>query len=678
MQEDIWIDTVVLANYEFFSSMVRTFRVSVSDRYPVKMEKWKDAGTYEARNSREIQAFLVENPQIWARYIRIEFLSHYGNEYYCPLSLVRVHGTRMLESWKETEAIGEDEDAEESEEDTPEEHFVPDAVADALQQEQKLNAELRAQAEKLVKDAHDLARENRTATEAASKERMITPWVRPGFQLLEQVSPYKLDVCFPADEPTQGVHAHEKRGSQAAVSTEPKPSFDRSSPPDNTSSSTSPPPAKVQPDVRVLENITAPATQDLPHVASNSTESVTASETASPSVSSQPTKVQNSTGTHKNKTTTTSSASASLPTIQESFFKAVSRRLQLLESNSTLSLKYIEEQSKILREAFSKVEKKQLQKSTSFLDTLNNTVLTELRGFRQQYDEIWQSTVISLESQREESRKEILAISSRLNILADEVVFQKRMSIVQSVLLLLCLGLVIFSRVSASGPLDFPSMHSRTRHISDYQIESPLQSPPESPEFRRDRSWLEPGHLRQQSGGSGISRSRSRDEDAPPTPISTYSRSDAGPTPPSGADDAIPHLFNSSPDYLEPTLPATPKERSRSSTINGSGTPLSNQTNTNLGPRSRSSTFEGHSGPLLSPSAQGSPARTPQKRRVSMRQQSNPPLSRVGSLDYIEPITDVDGVMDSSPKLKSSPKTERKPSFSIARKPLPALPNNST
>ena len=39
--DDIWIDTIVLANFEFFSSIFRTFRVSVSDRYPVKIDKWK-------------------------------------------------------------------------------------------------------------------------------------------------------------------------------------------------------------------------------------------------------------------------------------------------------------------------------------------------------------------------------------------------------------------------------------------------------------------------------------------------------------------------------------------------------------------------------------------------------------------------------------------------------------
>ncbi len=111
LSDDILVDTIVLANFEFFSSMVRRFRVSVSDRYPVKADKWKDLGTFEARNSRDIQPFLIEHPKIWAKYIRVEFLTHFGNEFYCPVSLIRVHGSRMLDSWRESET-GTDEDDE--------------------------------------------------------------------------------------------------------------------------------------------------------------------------------------------------------------------------------------------------------------------------------------------------------------------------------------------------------------------------------------------------------------------------------------------------------------------------------------------------------------------------------------------------------------------------------------
>jgi hypothetical protein len=132
--------------------------------------------------------------------------------------------------------------------------------------------------------------------------------------------------------------------------------------------------------------------------------------------------------------------------VQESFFKTITKRLQHLESNTSLSLQYIEEQSRFLQEVLLKMERKQITRVDSFLDTLNKTVLSELRNVRTQYDQIWQSTVLALETQREQSQREVVALTSRLNILADEVVFQKRMAILQSVLLLSCLVLVIFSR----------------------------------------------------------------------------------------------------------------------------------------------------------------------------------------------------------------------------------------
>ncbi|KAJ4159273.1 uncharacterized protein LMH87_008180 [Akanthomyces muscarius] len=132
--------------------------------------------------------------------------------------------------------------------------------------------------------------------------------------------------------------------------------------------------------------------------------------------------------------------------MHEGFFNSVTKRLQQVETNLTLSLKYVEDQSKHVQDAFQRSEQKQILKISSVLTELNQTVLEELRNFRDQYDQIWQSTVLALESQKDQSQRDILALSSRLHVLADEVVFQKRMAIVQAVLLLSCLLLVIFSR----------------------------------------------------------------------------------------------------------------------------------------------------------------------------------------------------------------------------------------
>ena len=667
LQEDIWIDTLVLANYEFFSSMIRTFRVSVSDRYPVKMEKWKDLGTHEARNSREIQAFLIENPQIWARYIRIEFLSHYGNEYYCPLSLVRVHGTRMLESWKETEAGGDDDPEEIG---GGEERYVPEAVAEVVQEKERLEAELKAQA--AVPEPEPIV-DARQPEESGTAEETTCPWEKPGFYTFELPDlPPADDTCFLSEAPTQTPEA------------QPTPS-ETTSTPDAASASSSSISADIQadstgptatPQPNKTSSMESASTKEHPShaaVASNATTSV--SDTPTPSTTATASKSQSITSSVKNKTTSTASSASALPTIQESFFKAVSRRLQLLETNSTLSLKYIEEQSKILREAFTKVEKKQLQKTTTFLDTLNSTVLDELRGFRQQYDEIWQSTVISLESQRDESRREILAISTRLNILADEVVFQKRMSIIQSILLLLCLGLVIFSRVSSSGNFDFPTFpRGYSQRLTSYpNLESPLDgSPPASPEYQRVDSgrWLETGHRRVHSDDidTAISRSRSRD-DSPPTPISTYSRSDEHALTPPSADD-LP-LINTEKEDIPITTtspnqtqsPRTPKKRRRKSSIRSIRS-LQN------GRQEETPPPDTHPQTQTHPQAPPLPPRNHSTSNTGISPiQEHPTSSSMPS-----PPPDLDPATQSpTENLDAVPSRH----FTISRKPLPALPEAS-
>jgi hypothetical protein len=624
------------------------------------MEKWKDLGTYEARNSREIQAFLIENPQIWARYIRIEFLSHYGNEYYCPLSLVRVHGTRMLESWKETEA-GSDDDPEEI--GGGEEQYVPEAVAEVVQEAERLQAELKAKSATPEPDPTIV--EVSQSEDSASVEQTTCPWEKPGFYIFELPEPSPPDdVCLPSEAPIQTPPEAQPTPSEAIKSTpESAPVSSSSIASINlyanltrpTATSQSSQPETLSPTESSSTKESSPAATG----ASNTTNSDT--PTPSTSVTATASKSHNITSSVKNKTSSTSSSASALPTIQESFFKAVSRRLQLLETNSTLSLKYIEEQSKILREAFIKVEKKQLQKTTTFLDTLNSTVLDELRGFRQQYDEIWQSTVISLESQRDESRREILAISTRLNILADEVVFQKRMSIVQSILLLLCLGLVIFSRVSGGGNIDFGTFHSRGHsgnRLAAYpnQLESPLEgSPPASPDFQRVDSgrWLETGHRRVHSDDTAVSRSRSRGE-SPPTPISTYSRSDEHtPMPPSGADDL--NTATGTADIISEPLevpaenPAqpTPKKRRRKSSIRSVHSISTRQEETPPPDLLLQSTFP----PPLPP------------------RQPNIPTIDTGSR-LPSPLPE-----PSSPRSPEATNTTPTQQFTISRKPLPALPD---
>ncbi|EIT72593.1 hypothetical protein AO1008_03659 [Aspergillus oryzae 100-8] len=361
--DDILVDTVVLANYEFFSSIFHTFRVSVADRYPAKTDQWRELGVYEARNTREIQAFAVENPLIWARYVKIEFLTHYGNEFYCPLSLVRIHGTTMLEEYK-----------------------------------------------------HD-GETNRGDEEAAAEA--LEPSPHPVDVEVKDVAQQPLTTVALPDEPTNGPTATiEAQGSCSHHET-------------------------VRQD--------AAHESEIKSVSSPKEESSIPSESVRPSGTQPP---------------------SSNPTTQESFFKSVNKRLQMLESNSTLSLLYIEEQSRILRDAFSKVEKRQLAKTSTFLENLNVTVLNELRQFREQYDQVWKSVALEFEHQRIQYHQEIHSISAQLGVLADELVFQKRVSVIQSIMILFCFALVLFSRVPLGTYIDIPRKKNFEQSAANHSANS--------------------------------------------------------------------------------------------------------------------------------------------------------------------------------------------------------------
>ncbi|KAH7193394.1 UNC-like C-terminal-domain-containing protein [Fusarium flagelliforme] len=435
LSDDVLIDTVVLANFEFFSSMFRHFTVSVSDRYPVKMDKWKQLGMFEARNSRDIQPFLVKNPQIFSKYVRIEFLSHWGNEFYCPVSLLRIHGSRMLDSWKELkdDDSNPDDEAEEapqalpSKEEVskpPEPQVAPEPIKSTLIEKAPF-CEVGATSQLFVVPSVCLVSLNQTtyttSNNSSSVEVTSAAPTPSSLEDREQKGPSTQHTPRSehpvSDEPTSSVLA--KTASPSAT-----PAISPTSPSSISSSN--------------AESISNPTSQ----TSSSKPISTPSSSTTPPSIKPSPANTVNA----KKGTTGTVSGAPASPTVQEGFFKAISKRLIAVETNLTLSLKYVEDQARHMSETLQRTEQKQISKANLFFEELNRTVLTELRSAREQYDQIWQSTVIALESQREQSNREIVALSSRLNLLADEVVFQKRMAIVQAVLLLSCLLLVIFSR----------------------------------------------------------------------------------------------------------------------------------------------------------------------------------------------------------------------------------------
>ena len=102
LTQDTRIDTVVLSNFEFYSSGPKDFALFGSQSYPNDGE-WAPLGEFTAQNVRTPQSFeLSAGAQgAWVRYLLVRLLSHYGAEFYCTLSLIRVHGTDALESFRE-------------------------------------------------------------------------------------------------------------------------------------------------------------------------------------------------------------------------------------------------------------------------------------------------------------------------------------------------------------------------------------------------------------------------------------------------------------------------------------------------------------------------------------------------------------------------------------------------
>ena len=127
LSEDILVKQVVLANYERYSSHVREFRLQGSTT-AVSSREWMDLGSFTAQPHQARQSFDLPSPS-WARYLKFHFVSHYGNEHYCTISQISVHGSTVLqgfhEQWEEEskeEEAGDDDEGVSVTEETVEEN----------------------------------------------------------------------------------------------------------------------------------------------------------------------------------------------------------------------------------------------------------------------------------------------------------------------------------------------------------------------------------------------------------------------------------------------------------------------------------------------------------------------------------------------------------------------------
>ena len=77
----------MLSNFEKYSSTLKEFQVLVSSSYPV--QSWVNLGTYIASPTEAVQTFHMTEDGHWGRYLKLLFLSHYGDEFFCTLSQIK-------------------------------------------------------------------------------------------------------------------------------------------------------------------------------------------------------------------------------------------------------------------------------------------------------------------------------------------------------------------------------------------------------------------------------------------------------------------------------------------------------------------------------------------------------------------------------------------------------------
>lgn len=301
--QDILVNLVVMGNYELFSSMFRQVKFHVSDRFPV-VDGWRELGQFEAQNIRDVQNFEIKNPLIWARYLKIEILSHYGNEFYCPISLVRVHGTTMMEEVKNTDVNVEKESTE----------MNPDAKGNLL---------------------------------------IYTEEIEP-------------EEC------------------------------------------------KAR----------------LPHLALNDflNEFNTTKEYCDMRESNE---------------TISSVVTTNSITTQESIFQNIIKRLSLLESNSTLSLLYFEEQSKLLSEAFSNLERRQNRRFENFTRRVNSSIGVQAIMFEEKLRRDLQRLFNKFKSSVTKNQS---STDEKLLILARELSLQRKIIMIETLIVLFLLAYVTLTR----------------------------------------------------------------------------------------------------------------------------------------------------------------------------------------------------------------------------------------
>ncbi|KAI8384291.1 UNC-like C-terminal-domain-containing protein [Radiomyces spectabilis] len=468
--EEILIDTIVLANFEFFSSTFKDFRVYVADRYPTK--DWKLLGQWQARNTRDLQIFKVEERPGWFEYMKIEFVSHYGHEYYCPLSLLRVHGMPMMEYFNLVERQGLSNDGDEpvSWED---EYLWPAEVRDEIirPQPQVTNPAEQFPIPPTEQTEEDVEEEiviiepivpSPEPPSASDSDSLLTK--QDGYDHPQDSTGPPLQEATGTTIPSSMDNDHEYETNPTENPT-PSVTMDSSSSTLHGSSASS---FSETPAVQEEPLQTPSDSERMEEISSAYLESMFSSTatTATPSSESQTSNhIATVEGRVGNFPKPIMGPNPKEGTTQESIYKTIMKRLNVLEQNATLSQRYLDEQNRMLNDVFTDMEKRHQEQLISLLGRLNETASNRIENMKRRYEQWYEE----LKIQNENDIKELTA---KMSLMADQIAFERRISISQLVIVISLFVFMALSRgtFNTLSPIMVAQAEERKRRASADQI----------------------------------------------------------------------------------------------------------------------------------------------------------------------------------------------------------------
>ncbi|OWZ33575.1 hypothetical protein C347_02605 [Cryptococcus neoformans AD2-60a] len=426
--DEIRIEAIEIAVWEFFSGVVREVRVSVGgedeeedgdepagqDEVAGRGHKWKQVGSFIGKNVRGSQTFTLPQPTSFHRFIRLDFPSYFGSEYYCPVSSLKVYGMNQMEAFKweqkQLSAVAKDKDRTGNRE--------KEAQQQQQQEEEERRAKERREREKKERDEKD--KQEQRERELDELEKLLHEQAgRLVPQLLTEPALFSsIDDTTPAPtnvppEPTVSVSNKGEEDEKRQVSDSPI----------NESLATS----------------------------SNSVEPSTSPPSTSSYTRAIPPRSDSS----------------------ESIYAFIIRRLNALEGNSSLVARYIEEQAKVMRSMLKRVQ--------VGWDEWKGEWEDEDRG-RWQQERMRQEdrlgrVLSQLEQQRIAFDAERKAIETQLRVLADQLNYERRRGIAQLIIMVVLILLGAASRSSTINAILTPLLTEARRRKSDYYHKKSLSGP---------------------------------------------------------------------------------------------------------------------------------------------------------------------------------------------------------